>query len=234
MNDITITTEGTSLYLTAPYNPAANTSYKQAGGRWDGSRKAWRFADRDIELVRAALMQHFGYADQVGETVDARVRVADWEQGHREGTARFAGRVIARRRSRDADVELGRDCVLVEGEFAGSGGSMRYPDIEAADTVIVEVRGVPAGHVDLKADNVEIVTEAAPDIDALMAERETLLARLAEIDAQLPEPEGTEMTTRDAAVALGVSVRTVQRWAATGKVNASKDDAGRWVITITV
>lgn len=72
-----------------------------------------------------------------------------------------------------------------------------------------------------------------PDVDALLAERERLLARVAEIDAQLPEPEGTEATTREAAAALGVSIRTVQRWAQTGRVDAEKRD-GRWVVTITL
>lgn len=79
-----------------------------------------------------------------------------------------------------------------------------------------------------------IATPAAPNVDALLAEREQLLARLAEIDALLPEPEGTEVSTRQAAQALGVSVRTVQRWAATGKVDARKDPDGRWVVTVTI
>lgn len=78
-----------------------------------------------------------------------------------------------------------------------------------------------------------IAAPAAFDIDALLAEREELLARIAEIDALLPEPDGTEVDTRHAAQALGVSVRTVQRWAAQGKVAAVKTD-GRWVVTITI
>ncbi|MER7002192.1 helix-turn-helix domain-containing protein [Dactylosporangium sp. NPDC000555] len=75
---------------------------------------------------------------------------------------------------------------------------------------------------------------ATPDVDALLAEREALLARIAEIDALLPEPEGTEVDTRQAAQVLGVSIRTVQRWAAQGRVQATKSDSGHWVITITI
>lgn len=74
---------------------------------------------------------------------------------------------------------------------------------------------------------------AEPSAEELLAERERLLARLAEIDALLPVPEGTTVGTREAAQILGVSVRTVQRWAAAGKVSATKDN-GRWVITITI
>ncbi|MGC5012542.1 helix-turn-helix domain-containing protein [Streptosporangium sp. DT93] len=42
-----------------------------------------------------------------------------------------------------------------------------------------------------------------------------------------------QVTTREAAAAHGVSLRTAQRWCATGKLAAAKDTAGRWVITLT-
>src|SRR5687768_2598642 len=41
-----------------------------------------------------------------------------------------------------------------------------------------------------------------------------------------------QVTTREAATALRVSVRTAQRWAAQGKLPAAKV-AGRWAITLT-
>ena len=184
MADIDITTEGDSIFLTAPYNAAANRGYRNAGGKWQPERKAWKFKAKDIQLVRGVLNEHFGYTDEVTETVDVRVYVRDWEDGNHENTATFAGRIIAVRRSRDADVALGRDVLLIKGSFDGSGGSMRYPTIDANKDVIVEVRGVPAGHRDLGEDNVEIV-EHRVDVEALQVEREKLLARIAEIDAQL-------------------------------------------------
>jgi hypothetical protein len=45
-------------------------------------------------------------------------------------------------------------------------------------------------------------------------------------------PKTIEASARDAAVALGVSVRTVQRRAAAGTLTARKDDRGYWVITL--
>lgn len=42
----------------------------------------------------------------------------------------------------------------------------------------------------------------------------------------------TEITARQAAEKLDVSVRTVQRHAKQGKLTARKDDRGRWVITL--
>lgn len=41
-----------------------------------------------------------------------------------------------------------------------------------------------------------------------------------------------KVTTREAAAALGISLRTAQRWAKNGKLNATKTD-GRWTITLT-
>lgn len=119
--------------------------------------------------------------------------------------------------------------------------------LDGRDVTLFQVRGTELVEVDgwtldgssgwaLKVRDeiaAHMAKQAEPDVDALLAEREALLARVAEIDAPLPEPEGTETTTREAAVALGVSVRTVQRWAATGKVEARKDN-GRWIITITL
>jgi len=43
-----------------------------------------------------------------------------------------------------------------------------------------------------------------------------------------------KITSREAAAQLGVSVRTVQRWAAAGKIEAIKDERGRWVIALHV
>ncbi|WP_431897878.1 helix-turn-helix domain-containing protein [Nonomuraea sp. bgisy101] len=41
-----------------------------------------------------------------------------------------------------------------------------------------------------------------------------------------------QVNTREAAAAHGISIRTAQRWAQTGKLPATKV-AGRWVITLT-
>lgn len=41
-----------------------------------------------------------------------------------------------------------------------------------------------------------------------------------------------ELTAAQAAQELGVSIRTVRRWAATGKITARKNDRGHWIITL--
>lgn len=235
--DVTITTEGGTTTLVSPFHPDMPTAARKLGGRFDRSAKAWRFDARDADRVRALAREFYGTdgTEPEGDLVTVRIKLADYEGDKWDNAARFAGREIARRPAREAEVRLAKGVVLVEGSLAPGGGSVRYPQINAADNVVVEIRDLPRAALEVEnPDRYEIVGGQGPDVEALLAERERLLARLAEIDAQLPEPEGTEATTREAAAALGVSVRTVQRWAANGKVAASKDERGHWVVTITV
>ncbi|MEU4410792.1 helix-turn-helix domain-containing protein [Streptosporangium sp. NPDC023963] len=241
MSDITVTTENGQTSVCSPYDTTFVTKAKTIGGRWNGPAKAWQFDARDENRVRDLLREVYGTDGSPVDDADlvtVRVRLADHEVSYRDGAdAKFAGRRIATRPGRDSAVRLAVNVVLIEGKLPSTGGSMRYPQISAGDDVIVEVRDIPRTTLNLeREDSYEIVDETCGevDVDALLTEREQLLARLAEIDALLPEPEGTETTTQEAAKALGVSVRTVQRWAATGKVEARKNDQGRWVITITI
>lgn len=231
--DITITTENGKTVLASPYHPDLPAQARKLGGRFNRASSTWVFDARDEARVRDLARAVYGTD---GETAVELVTVRlDMNRLYGEPDLWFAGRRIARRPARDSAVRLGDGVIVVEGGFASSGGSMKYPSLAAKDGTVLEVRDLPRTAVEAEdSDGVEIVGEQGPDVDALLAERERLLARLAEIDAQLPEPEGTEATTREAAAALGVSVRTVQRWAASGKVAAVKDERGRWVVTITV
>lgn len=236
---VTVTTENGKTSVTSPYDAEFVTQAKTIGGKWDGSTKAWKFDARDEQRVRDLCRQVYGTDGnpiESGDLITVRVRLADHEGSKYDNFAKFAGQRIAHRPDRDSSVRLAANVVLIEGKLPSTGGSMRYPNIDAGNDVIVEVRDIPRATLSLEREqDYEIVGESSNvDVDALLAEREQLLARLAEIDALLPEPEGTEATTREAATALGVSVRTVQRWAAQGKVEAHKNEQGHWVITITI
>lgn len=189
--DIHIEVKAGSLYLTAPYNPAANTDYKDLGARWDRDRRSWKFAARDLERVREICRSHFGYDDRPVETVDVRVTlVGSYGRGD-SSTAELVmfDRVLASRGSRDARVQLGRDVILIEGEFEDSAGSVRYAAIGDVDGIVLEVRGVPADHPELDDEDVEIIeteiSASSAEQTALRAEKAQLLARIAEIDAKL-------------------------------------------------
>lgn len=181
VTDIKITEEDGKLYVTAPFSRSANAAYKEIGGKFDGDRKAWVFPPRNIELVREKLRTHYGYDDQVTDTVDVRL---DLGERTNRGEMWFGGRRIAERPGRDLRVRLGRDVVLIEGTFISRGGTMKYPKVDADKGTIVEIRGVPAGHPDLRDGRITIVTADA-DRAALEAEKAKLQARLAEIDTLL-------------------------------------------------
>lgn len=187
--NINITTEGNTLYLTAPYNPTANADYKGLGARWDGARKSWKFSAADLNPLREVLHDHFGYDDRPIETVTVRVALhGEYDRG--DGDLEMFNRTLASRETRDARVKLAPGVRVVEGSFEGSAGSMRHPALGDLDGIVLEVRDVPAAHADLNDEDVTIQeAEELPDTElaALEAERATLIARLAEIDARLAQ-----------------------------------------------
>jgi hypothetical protein len=229
MTTIEITATDKQLTVDSPYHPDWPAQARQLGGKFAAG--VWTFSARDEQRVRDLCREVYGTDGTPTQTVTVTVPLRKWSG---EQTVWFAGRRIAHRPGRDQRVILGDDVVVAAGQLKSSGGSMKNPRLGDYDMdVVLEVRDVPVGHSDLAIDGVQVVDTGAVDTDALTAEREQLLARVAEIDALLPEPEGTEVDTRQAAQALGVSVRTVQRWAAQGRVQAHKDN-GRWIITITI
>jgi excisionase family DNA binding protein len=241
---ISIKTDGSKLYVESPYNIEFVKAARDLGGRWDGARKAWGFASKNEAHVRKLLTDCYGTTgDDDAELVTVKIDLAEYATTSGEcydNEIYFAGRVIAHRPGRDLRVKLGEDVIRVAGSFEGSAGSMKNPRIGVVTGVVLEVGGVPRAHSSAFDDGVTILEPTPAEVSAqpseadLLAEREQLLARVAEIDALLPSPPAAEVTTRQAATALGVSVRTVQRWASQGKVQATKDARGCWVITITI
>ena len=82
----------------------------------------------------------------------------------------------------------GQDVVIIDGEFPSSAGSVRYPAvIRGSWKVTIEVRDVPvealAAEKELRFERIDADTQAQRE--ALIAERERLIARLAEIDEAL-------------------------------------------------
>lgn len=195
----TVTTTATETVANTPYHRDFAARAKEIGGRWNANRGVWTFDRRDDARVRALVKSLFGIdgSEPEGDLVTVRVKVRRHEVNLRlGGYAEFAGLRIAERRYRDSAVKLAAGVILVEGQFDGSGGSTRYPEIDAADNVVVEIRDLPRAALDVEdADSYEIVSETVPaDGEAnaetderarLTAEREALLARLAEIDALL-------------------------------------------------
>ena len=187
---ITLTTAADgSLEVHSPYHPDFPAAARALGGRWRPSRRTWVFDGRDEAVVGDLLARLFGWSpDPSGEVVTVRVTLSRANAGGAE--ARLAGRVIARRPGRDEAVVLGAGVVVVGGAFAPSAGSRQHPALIDSDGVVtLEVRDLPVEALtaarELEWTRAGGSGGAGPDRAALLAERDALLTRLAELDALL-------------------------------------------------
>jgi len=183
-------TSGTEkIKLTSPYHPELPSRAKALGGKFSGEKKAWYFDLRDEQRVRDLAIDLFG-TDGENNTETVTLRVT-FPQGHREHTdgVYVAGRCIARAYGRKSGAKLGDGVVLIRGDI-GSGGSVQnwYTSIEPGS--VFEIRDVPRQAAEKamqgSGESIQIeIVDSKIDIEVLKAERERLLARIAEIDAIL-------------------------------------------------
>lgn len=183
--EITEISDGKRIAVATPYHAKwREQARSDLSGRWHSGRKAWTFDARNRSEVSQALRAIFGTDGTTAtETVTVRIPAYRHEAG---AEIEFAGRTLAKRPSRDDEVQLMPGVILLEGQFDGSGGSMKYPQINADEDVFLKVTDIPKAALNDEDDNsYEILDERAVDLDALRAEKERLLARLAEIDKAL-------------------------------------------------
>ncbi|WP_030185976.1 helix-turn-helix domain-containing protein [Streptomyces capuensis] len=187
MTDINITTTNGKLEVSSPYHPDMPPLARGLGGRWNPANRTWAFDQRDEDRIRDMLRGIFGTdgspVDQA-DLITVRWDISNYCHSKGDNELRLAGRLVASRRSRDTDVRLGENVVLISGGFPGSAGSMQYPALAPRDNTVIEVRDIPRAAVDLDDEGITLV-ESTIDTDALRAERTKLLDRLAEIDAAL-------------------------------------------------
>lgn len=184
---VQIVTDNSTVTVHSPYDPAFPPAARKLGGVWkDG---AWKFAHRDFDRVRELCRTIYGTdgAEPEGVGVTVRVPLDGWDSHHAD-EFRLAGRRLLWRPSRDERVRYASRVVVVSGDFYGSGGSMRYPEVNAKPGTVIEVRDVPADVAQKMVDEyptASIVDGGEAFVAALLAERDRLTARIAEIDAAL-------------------------------------------------
>lgn len=159
------------------------------------SNKKWCFNIVDEERVRAACFKYYGDDGIQRDTVTLR---AEWqESGSRQcGAIEVFGRQVASATGRDSGARTKSGVILLEGGFS-SGGSYKNWETKVASGTVVLIRDFP------RAAALELVEECEPDDrllysiepeqtvinkDALAAERERLMGRIAEIDSLLSNP----------------------------------------------
>lgn len=189
MNKINITTTTESIAVQAPYHATFVARARDLGGKWRAP--SWVFDVRDENRIRELCRECYGTD---GLTADLCTLRIEWKQSSVVDKAGFvaAGRPVARAFGRDSGAKLDDGVVMLAGGF-GSGGSVKNWVTTVDEGTVVLVRDFPRAEAErLVAEQpasrrVYAIEAEAPVVDreALSAERERLLARLAEIDQLL-------------------------------------------------
>lgn len=176
------------VFAVSPYNDLLPSLAKRLGGRWKSG--SWVFPAHVESEVRELYHYIYGTDGTTAVEMTAIDVVLDGEGAVRDHVS-IAGIPIARVFGRDSGAKLADGVALLRGRFK-SGGSRKnfYIEWTTGTTVRLEVPLKLLG--DIRDDSeVESVTVVSGD-DArqkLISEREALVARLAEIDAELAGSE---------------------------------------------
>ncbi len=183
------------LVISCPYNSAFIKAIKRIGGKWE--RPNWvvdiRQKDRAEEILRTYFSED-GTGEPV-DTVDIRLTGLEWDDCTRSNEIGFCGRIVAYREFCDSGVTFGDKVVAVNADFSDSTGSRKRPVIRIdADTCEFEVYDVARSVYEKIKDipGVELLPAAGSKelrITKLKADRERLVAHIAEIDAELAKLE---------------------------------------------
>jgi hypothetical protein len=183
----TITTTDREIKVCGDYNGLFVAEARNLGGKWQAPE--WVFDIRNEEMVRKVCMLYYGTDGFTTDLVDVRVTLTEGDSGFpARSPIEIFGRTVARAFGRDFGAKLGDGIVLEAGGF-GSSGSAKNWYTSAEDGTTVIMRDVSRLLVSLH-NNESIVVEvigAASDVDknALLAEKQKLLARLEEIETLL-------------------------------------------------
>lgn len=182
-----------SAYVYTPYNANFVTRIKTVGGaKWDGAKKAWKVPANTVDEVRAIMREIYGETDEPEAVEKVNVRLTFISEfSPLRAPVTLLGKTIATAYGRDSGARVGSGVTFIN-KSPESGGSVKNWHTVIPEGSVCVLHDVPASLV--TADNlpecVSFEIEARrPEIERidLIAERERLLARIAEIDKLLAE-----------------------------------------------
>lgn len=186
-----ITVKEGKAYVETPYNKEFVSKIKQIGGaRWNASSRCWMVPEAEVDTVRTYMREVFGETDLPDDAERVTVEVtfleetADWD-----GEIALFGRQICRAFGRDSGARVGEGVTLIDGKI-GSGGSRANWTVWIGEGAKFRIRNLPRKALSIESPyKVEVreVQQGGIDREALIAERDKLQARLAEIEALLSE-----------------------------------------------
>lgn len=183
---IKINTIDDRAYLETPYNANFVAAIKRIGGaQWDRDRRAWCIPADAIDQAREIMRRVYGADDRPSAEPSVSVRLTfDREVSEWRAPVTIMGKSIASAFGRDSGARVGDDVAFVAGNPESGGSVKNWLSVVPAGCVVV-LHNVPRAALQMELPagvKAEVLEEKMPDRAALEAERERLLARLAEID----------------------------------------------------
>lgn len=198
---IKVKMEEEKALLYTPYNAEFVKKIKKIGGaRWDAEKKGWSIPANMVDAAREIMMDVYGETDQPDDASKHTLRVTfNEERSECCGAVMLYGKTLASAYGRDSGARVGEDVALISGKI-GSGGSVKnWRSVIDAGSVFI-LYNVPENKMNEELpENVEmeIIDNPHDQWTSLLAEREKIAARLAEINRQLAEmAEGDEQRLR--------------------------------------
>lgn len=178
--------ENDTIKVKSEYNKEFIKKARLIQGKW--SSPYWVFPAENKEQVKEALLQVYGECGDLQDDI-ARVTVElnldEYDYDNHDGV-KIGDITVAIRTGRDQAVRLSSNTMLISGGFPESGGSAKYPAVDAEKGTVIRVKNIPEILYEKIKNNSGVrLIDNSIDTDALAAEKEKLLARIAEIDSIL-------------------------------------------------
>lgn len=177
-----------NLYVESQYSPELPKKARQLSGKWDSLNKFWIFPIAAEDHVRELYLDVYGqWDDVVVESVDVVCYVTEVVASEVHESLSISGRVIARAFGRDSGAKTGDGIIVIKGGF-DSCGSMKNWRVKCKEDTVFKILSVPRLKAEEMLKNptwcekIEIEENKKLDRDELLAERERLEKRIAQIN----------------------------------------------------
>lgn len=199
-NKITFKTNGNETDVYTPYSAEFVSQIKSKLGtrKFDREKGCWTINTEDLDIVKEIVSDVYGYTE--GEDLDTVKVKIKFEKSccTLKDAVRIGGTTIARAWSRDSGAKLGDGVVLVDGKVGSSGSRANWETSVSEGSIFLVTMPRKAVEKAMKDEGIEdnygfvpltieIVNEVKPNKEELEAEKERLLARIAEINKMLEE-----------------------------------------------
>lgn len=189
--------ENNKIYLKFGYNPNfSNALKKYCGAKWQSETQEWMFETRFEDKSNDLLLHYYGCSYRSDEKIRVEFKPTDFYDTN-SGVVKIKNLMMVWRDSRDSDVNLNSNTIIIKGNFPNSSGSMRYPTVfdsldDIDDSIVLETILYKEFYDTLSnLDKSKIVitkyfnSNNKLDKNKLIAKKQELLNQIAEIDEQL-------------------------------------------------